>query len=368
MALRIRIAVTLLALLPQAVASAAALSAPKKPSVNTGGNQAPSPRSRKARHPVVVRTVTSAVDAAKDDISAGEDPMVRESAVAALGSLQGTLLAIDPATGRILAMVNQKLALSEGAQPCSTIKLAVALAALNENVVTPETWIRTGSYWNVNLTEALAMSNNAYFEEMGRRLGFAKVSEYARRFGLGELAGMNIEGEHSGIFPAHELSAERGGVGRMCSYGEGISMTPLQLGALVSAIANGGTLYFLQHPSSAEEAAAFRPQIKRHLEIAPAVSDMSMGMMGAVIYGTARSLRRSFTDEEVLGKTGTCSGDGTRLGWFASYTDSEAGRIAVVVFLRGGPSADGPKAAEVAGKFYRSLHDHNFFSVAGAAR
>jgi len=363
-----RIAVLLLALLPPAEA-VVALSAPKKPPGGPGGNQGPPRRSHKAKRTAAARALDAAVGSVNDDISAGEDPIVREAAVSALGALHGTLLAIDPATGRILAMVNQKLALSEGAQPCSTIKLAVALAALNENVVTPETWIRTGSYWNVNLTEALATSNNAYFEEMGRRLGFAKVSEYARRFGLGEPAGLNIAGEYSGIFPERELSADRGGVGRMCSYGEGISMTPLQLGALVSAIANGGTLYFLQHPSSAEELAAFHPEIKRHLEIKPAISDMSMGMMGAVIYGTARSLRRSFTDEEVLGKTGTCSGDGARLGWFASYTDSEAGHIAVVVFLRGGASADGPKAAEVAGKFYRSLHDHNFFnSVAVSAR
>ncbi len=366
MTFRFRIAVLLLALLPLAEASAGALSAPKKSPGDPGGNQIPPRRPHKAKHTASARAVAAAVDAAKDDVSAGEDPMVREAAVSALGSLQGTLLAIDPATGRILAMVNQKLALSEGAQPCSTIKLAVALAALNENVVTPETWIRTGSYWDVNLTEALAMSNNAYFEEMGRRLGFAKVSEYARQFGLGELAGLNIAGEHSGIFPTHEPAASQGGVGRVCSYGEGISMTPLQLGALVSAIANGGTLYFLQHPSSAEEVAAFHPQIKRHLEIAPAISDMSMGMMGAVIYGTARSLRRSFTDEEVLGKTGTCSSEGARLGWFASWTDSEAGHIVVVVLLRGGASADGPKAAEVAGKFYRSLYDHNFFSAAAA--
>ena len=48
-----------------------------------------------------------------------------------------------------------------------------------------------------------------------------------------------------------------GGVGRMCSFGESVSMTPLQLGAIVSAIANGGTLYYLQHPETAEEAANF---------------------------------------------------------------------------------------------------------------
>ena len=73
------------------------------------------------------------------DITAGEDPMVRAAALEALGNMNGTIVAVDPDSGRILAMVNQKLALSAGAQPCSTIKVAVALAALSENVITKDT-------------------------------------------------------------------------------------------------------------------------------------------------------------------------------------------------------------------------------------
>ncbi len=66
------------------------------------------------------------------DITAGEDPVVRQAAIDALGDMNGTAVVINPANGRILAMVNQKLALSPGAEPCSTIKLTVALAALSE--------------------------------------------------------------------------------------------------------------------------------------------------------------------------------------------------------------------------------------------
>ena len=55
--------------------------------------------------------------------------MVRQAAIDALGDMNGTAVVIDPSNGRILAMVNQKLALSPGAEPCSTIKLSVALAA-----------------------------------------------------------------------------------------------------------------------------------------------------------------------------------------------------------------------------------------------
>jgi cell division protein FtsI/penicillin-binding protein 2 len=315
------------------------------------------------RHRYVEQFTASsfADDITEGDIVEGEDPVVRQAAIDALGNMNGTVVAIDPTDGRILAMVNQKLALSEGAQPCSTIKVAVALAGLNEKVITREEAIRLGRRSQMNLTEALAHSNNAYFEAVGRRLGFARVSQYAHQFGLGELAGYNIEGEHLGVFPDQELAAKLGGVGKMCSFGESISMTPLQLGALVSAVANGGTLYYLQHPTSVDEVINYQARIKRQLDIGPLVPEIAEGMTGAVQYGTARSLRLNFSEEQILGKTGTCSKDGTRFGWFASYADTQYGHIVTVVFLQGGRPTYGPKAAEITGKFYRALYDHNFF-------
>jgi len=216
----------------------------------------------------------------------------------------------------------------------------------------------------MNLTTALAHSNNAYFEALGRKLGFEKVAYYAHEYGLGELAGYDIAGEQLGSYPDEAIPAKLGGVGKMCSYGEGVSMTPLQLGAMVSAIANGGTLYYLQHPASPEEVANFQPRVKRQLDIAPLIPEISDGMAGAVQYGTARSLRLNFNEEEILGKTGTCSHAGTRFGWFASYANTSVGRVVVVVFLQGGRPTFGPKAAEIAGRIYRNMYDHNFF-IAG---
>jgi penicillin-binding protein 2 len=301
------------------------------------------------------------------DITEGEDLVVRQAAIDALGNMNGTVVAIEPTSGRVLAMVNQKLALSSGAQPCSTIKLSVALAALNEGLVSKETEVPLGGRSRMNLTEALAHSNNAYFEALGRKLGFEKVAYYAHQYGLGELAGYDIPGEQSGTYPEEVIPQKLGGVGKMCSFGEGISMTPLQLGAMVSAIANGGTLYYLQHPTSAEEIVSFQPRVKRQLDIAPLIPEISDGMAGAVQYGTARRLGLNFNEEEILGKTGTCSHDGTRFGWFASYANTSRGRIVVVVFLQGGRPTFGPKAAEIAGVMYRNLYDHNFF-IAGAPR
>ncbi len=316
------------------------------------------------RHHYYERFYTSSFvtsDITEGDVTAGEDPIVREAAIDALGNMNGTVVAIEPTSGRILAMVNQKLALSSGAQPCSTIKLSVALAAVSEGLIDRETEVPIARRTRLNLTEALAHSNNAYFEALGRRLGFEKVSYYAHQFGLGEYAGYHVPGEQLGTYPDAEIPTKLGGVGKMCSFGEGISMTPLQLGALVAAISNGGTLYYLQHPTSPDAVADFQPIIKRHLDIANAIPELSDGMAGAVAYGTARSLRLNFNEESILGKTGTCSHAGTRFGWFASYANTDIGRIVTVVFLQGGHATFGPKAAEIAGRMYRNLYDHNFF-------
>ena len=193
------------------------------------------------------------------DVTAGEDPVVRQAAIDALGDMNGTAVVIDPSNGRILAMVNQKLALSPGAEPCSTIKLSVALAALSEGLVTRDTPVQLAGF-RMNMTDAIAKSNNLYFEELGRELGFERVRHYATQFGFGELAGYHIQGEQLGEYPTQVFPASEGGVGRMCSFGQGVSMTPLQLGAFVAAMANGGTLYYLQHPTSTEEVMAFSPR------------------------------------------------------------------------------------------------------------
>jgi penicillin-binding protein 2 len=304
-------------------------------------------------------------DIFEGDSTAGEDPVVRQAAIDALGDMNGTAVVINPSNGRILAMVNQKLALSPGAEPCSTIKLSVALAALSEGLVTRDTPVQLAGF-RMNMTDALAKSNNLYFEELGRELGFERVRHYANRFGLGELAGYQIAGEQLGTYPNEAIPASEGGVARMCSFGQGVSMTPLQLGAFVAAIANGGTLYYLQHPTTAEEVTTFEPKVKRTLDIARFVPDLQDGMAGAVEYGTARRLRANFQELPVFGKTGTCSDKGTRFGWFVSYSDSPQGSLVTVFFLEGGRPTFGPRAAELTGAFYKNLWDRNYFAEKGS--
>jgi len=129
----------------------------------------------------------------------------------------------------------------------------------------------------------------------------------------------------------------------------------------VAAIANGGTLYYLQHPSTPEDIAQFQPRVKRTLDITKYLPDLEDGMAGAVEYGTARSLRTNFRELPVFGKTGTCSNEGTRFGWFASYSESPQGGLVTVFFLEGGRATFGPRAAQLTGVFYEDLWDHDYF-------
>jgi penicillin-binding protein 2 len=305
--------------------------------------------------------VSPLAESTEGDIATFDDPIVRQAAIRGLGRYYGSVVAIDSTNGRILTIVNQKLAFSAGFKPCSTIKPIVAVAALQEGFVTRDTKIRVGRRKTLNLTEAMAHSNNAYFEELGRRMGFETVSSYARTLGLGELAGYEIPEEQPGTVP--EEPPKRGGVARMSSFGEGIQMTPLQLGALVSAVANGGTLYYLQYPRTEEEKENFEPRIKRSLDIQSLLPDLRDGMHAAVLRGTAR--RSNMRDsEQASGKTGSCSDSGSRLGWFVSYVDQPDLKLVLVILMRGHAHAvRGPMAAGIAGRIYHQLHSEEYFTI-----
>ena len=138
--------------------------------------------------------------------------------------------------------------------------------------------------------------------------------------GLGELTGYDLPEEQPGALPSEP--PKYGGVARMSSFGQGIQITPFQLASLVSTLANGGTIYYLQYPRSPEAIQNFEPRVKRKLDIEALLPDIRDGMLAAVLYGTAR---RSYEGEgeQPLGKTGTCSDSESRVGWFVSYADQQ---------------------------------------------
>ena len=110
------------------------------------------------------------------------------------------------------------------------------LAGLSEGIINQETSLKvTKRHW-VDLTEALAHSNNAYFASVARSWDTTRSCNTARCSVFGEKAGLNIDAEQPGLIAAAPPSD---GLGMMTSFGEGFSMTPMELTAIVSAVANG---------------------------------------------------------------------------------------------------------------------------------
>ena len=121
------------------------------------------------------RSTAFNLDPAKFDATSYDDAIVRQVAIDALGHTNGSVVALDPATGRILTIVNQKMAFSSGFEPCSTIKPVIALAGLQEGAITRDTMLKVDRRRYMDLTEAMAHSNNVFFESVGKQLGFDTV-------------------------------------------------------------------------------------------------------------------------------------------------------------------------------------------------
>src|ERR1700688_208567 len=345
--------------LPGPAAEASAITAAKS-SVKSASRKRLAPSRYRGYAPTYADSISA-------DDPAYDDPIVRQAVVDAPGRYNGSVVAVDPNTGRILTVVNQKIAFSDGYIPCSTIKPTIAVAALEENVITRDTMLKVGRRKYMNLTEALAHSNNTFFEELGRRMGFDTVSRYGRLLGLGELAGYNLQDEHPGSLPM--APPAKGGVARMSSFGEGIQMTPFQLASLAAAFANGGTLYYLQYPEVGAELSAFVPKVKRELNIGPLLPELREGMLAAVLYGTGKRSYDAGGDELPAGKTGTCSDQLSHVGWFLTYADEANPKIALAVLIRGNSSRiKGPLAAGVAGHIYRRLREQNYFAAVTARK
>ena len=281
------------------------------------------------------------------DVTAGEDPEIRQAVLAAMSGRSATVVVMDPNTGRIFTIVNQKMALGSPVKPCSTVKMIVGLAALRENVFDPtEELVRSRKYGPLNLTEALAHSDNPFFQMIGKMTGYENVIKYADNFGFGQKTGVNYPGESDGFLPEE-------GTTLMPSHGDGFGVTAIQLAAFTSAIANGGSLYIPRVPRTADDAAEFKPELKRKIEMsAEDRARMLPGMIGAVNYGTARPAANSLF--QVAGKTGTCTGDRDKLRLFTSFSSVENPKVVVTV-ITSDSKFGGNHATAIAGKIYAAI-------------
>ncbi len=291
------------------------------------------------------------------------DAYLQEVAWKAMEGKSGAVVAMDPRDGSIYAMVSspgfdpnlfnggisaenwnilsrdpqhpmEQRAISGQYPPGSTYKLVVAAAALEEGLITPDTSILcTGSFdlgnhtyrcWQkhghgmVNLHRAIVESCDVYFYSIGKKLGVDKIAQYAKKFGFGAVTGIDLPREKAGIIPTSEWKLARFkkpwqmGETISVSIGQGFnSVTPLQLAAAYSALANGGTVYRPRivkriEASDGRLIKAMKPEKLETLPLSPKTIELlKSGLWGVVNEkrGTGGALRRSELD--VCGKTGT---------------------------------------------------------------
>jgi cell division protein FtsI/penicillin-binding protein 2 len=232
------------------------------------------------------------------------DVAVGQAARSALGRAQGAVVAMDPRSGRVHALVNPALGLQRAFQPCSVFKIVVGIAGLSEGVITPDTvyhcrkgcsaWAGHGA---VDLRRALAVSCNPYFEWVGEQLGYEKVRRYAHLLGLGEPSGINLTGETAGRVPTF---VRPDAVGHLSSHAAGIETSAVQLAVLISATVNGGVIVRPQVSGPEGFSAAERWRLPAETRL----DGLAAGFMAAVNEGSASA---AFDAEvAVAGKTGTC--------------------------------------------------------------
>lgn len=301
-----------------------------------------------ARQQAFIRGLrTETVDNIAKDRTDGEDLNIRNVALNALGDQAGSVVVMEAQTGKVLTVVNQEWAVRRTIRPCSTIKLVTAAAGLNEGVIDKQ----TGAVKNVStrrmLDDALAHSDNPYFQRVGASLGNDKLVEYGRKYGLGEPTGINLENESPGRLPVNNSNA------RIYSHGDDTEVSTIQLAVMASAMTNGGHRVLPRIPRTAEQNERFPTFYKANVELPQQnVRRVIPGMMGAAEYGTAR--RGMDQNLGVAGKTGSCIDKGTWVGLFTSVAPIEQPKYAVAVILRG-PKQRGRYAAAVASKIYSAL-------------
>jgi penicillin-binding protein 2 len=267
------------------------------------------------------------------------DRLVAQACLRALGGHRGSVMAMDPRTGRVLALVNPEIGLFNAFTPCSVFKIVVAIGGLSEGIITPETIYNChGGCWTwpghgpINLRRALAVSCE--------QLGYARIQYYAQQLGLGTLSGINLTGETPGHLPASVLPQR---VGRLSSHATGISTSVVQIGILLSAAINGGVIY---QPQIAGPT-GFVPRERWRLPKGTRLDGLADGFMAAVNEGSATGAFDP--DVVVAGKTGSCRS----LGWFASYLVSNRPELVIVVFVRPG---NGHLASRIAGQIYMDIY------------
>jgi cell division protein FtsI (penicillin-binding protein 3) len=255
------------------------------------------------------------------------------------GAKSGTALIVNPMTGAILAMANQpdynpnaighhqpgdwrNRSLCDAFEPGSTIKIFLMAAALNEGVITDKSRINCENgtykvsdktihdhrkYGIMNPGEILKYSSNIGSVKIGKMLERDRYYGYLQDFGFGNRSGIDLPGEISGVVhdPSRWFEIDLAAI----SFGQGLTVTPLQLAMATAAIANGG---YLMSPYVVEKVVDQFGQVTiensprvRHKVISRDVADQVRSMMTAVAEPGGTGVKASVSGYKVAGKTGT---------------------------------------------------------------
>jgi len=285
------------------------------------------------------------------------DHALSAAAASALSGREGTIIVLDPQTGRIRAIVNPKVAFENAYAPGSTIKPFTTLAALraglidkNSRALCHERYSHQGfstvcahqrDLPPFDPSQAIAYSCNYYFGRLGERLDEKLLSDTLSSFGFGKRAMSTGEDRDGQLL--------RGKIDPRNALGEGthLQATPIQLITAYTALLNGGRLLTPELKSSEE----FQVHERSHLDIAAEHRSLILdGMRGAIAYGTASRAGLNSSEFGVFGKTGTSTPlQGFRSqGWFVGFAAASSEpevapdqvRLAVLVFLKKGHGSE----------------------------
>ena len=298
------------------------------------------------------------------------DAALQDAAAAALANRDGTIIVMDPQTGRVRAIVNTEQAYAQASMPGSAIKPFTALAALRAQLIDESSrTVCPGRFRGLSYSlpcvhadhlppfspsQAIAYSCNYYFATTGQRLGRDKLLATLREFEFGQATGIAKE-EVNGVVRPCEIGnnaqadcRERAAIGESSS----VQVTPIQLLTAYAALVNGGHLFKPQVASANHFQPVERASINIESQYRAIIVD---GMRGAIRYGTARKAKLDSLPLTIIGKTGTAEPpEGFRTnGWFVGFAapfqssgelDPSRIDLAVLVLLS---RAHGSEAAEL---------------------
>lgn len=276
----------------------------------------------------------------------------------------GSIIVMDPRTGRVIAIANAPLALGQAFPAGSTLKIFTALAALETGLIDEEMMVRCPGRYSaagftiacahsrddprMNLRRVLTYSCNYYFATLGERMDPLVFRRLLEAFGFGRGTGMDPMRESAG-----RLALEQEKIPGRAAIGESpeLLVTPIQLITAFSAVANGGRLY---SPHESVSPGTEPPRIVPCARSLPMVHEALE--TGAQI-GTSRPA--ALPSLSLTGKTGTptvVNHPEKTHGWFIGAAPAEDPQVAVLVFVgrgRGGLNA-APIAARIFAAYFES--------------